>query len=270
MDDGELSRLQNWFDQYVKGFYGIDTVVDANVELKEQHTRNTCGEIRYIASELKLSRNDCLIAQTIGLFHDLGRFEQFRRFRTFVDGISLNHACYSVSLLQEMNLLANLPPEEQETVFTAIHLHNVKALPAHLAPQVLLHARLIRDADKIDIYRVFHDYSELLRDDSESLRANLGLPVTPEFTPSILCALTNRMPIDYGELRTSTDVTLLHLAWVYDINCVPGLRRIKECGHLAWLISHLPDRPELKAAAETVFAYVDRQITSGSTLVENR
>ncbi len=270
MNDSQLSNLKNWFDEYVKGFYGIDAVVDANVELKDQHTRHTCGEMRYLATELKLSHNDCLIAETVALFHDLGRFEQFREYRTFVDAVSVNHACHSVGLLAELGLLAGLPAEEQETIFAAIRLHNVKTLPTDLAPGTLLHARLIRDADKIDIYRVFHHYFELLRDDPESLKANLDLPITSEFTPSVLQALLGRATIDYSQLRTSTDVTLLHLAWVYDINFVPGLRRIKERGHLAELVSHLADHPDLKAAVRKVFAYVDEQMASGALLAAGR
>lgn len=264
MNDSQLTKLKNWFDEYVKGFYGIDAVVDMNVELKDQHTRNTCGEMRYLTTEMKLPHNDCLIAETVALFHDLGRFEQFRRHRTFVDAVSVNHACHSVKLLSEMDLLAALPSQERETILTAIRLHNAKTLPADLSPEALLHARLIRDADKIDIYRVFHHYFELLRDDQESLKANLDLPVTSEFTPSILQALLDRTTIDYAQLRTSTDVTLLHLAWVYDINFVPGLRRIKERGHLAELVSHLGDHPDLAAAVKKVFAYVDERIASGS------
>ena len=267
VNDSQLTELKNWFDDYVRGFYGIDKVVDANIELKDQHTRNTCVEICHIARAMDLSHSDCLIAETVGLLHDVGRFEQFRQYRTFMDSVSLNHACYSASLVEGLALLAHVPADERDIILSAIRLHNVQTLPQDLSPRTLLHARLIRDADKIDIYRVFHHYYELFRADPESFKANLDLPVTSDFTPSILDALVNRRTIDYSQLRTSTDVTLLHLAWVYDINFVPSLRRIRERGHLAELSAGLSEHPGLKAARAGVFAYVDEKIASGGAIV---
>jgi hypothetical protein len=269
VNDSQLLNLKNWFDHYVKAFYGIDEIIDANVELKDQHTRNTCSEMRYITGALDLPHNQCLLAETVALFHDLGRFEQFRDFRTFVDSVSLDHACHSAGLLEKLGLLADLPPEEQQVVTSAVRLHNVKALPAGLGPDVLLYTRLIRDADKMDIFRVFHHYYELLQSDPESFKANLDLPLSTDFTPSILEALLARQPIDYSMLRTSTDVTLLHLAWVYDINFVASLRRIKERGHLAELVSHLPEEKDVRAAVDEVFGYIEKKIASGSILTRD-
>jgi hypothetical protein len=267
VNDSQLLSLKNWFDQYVKAFYGIDAIIDANVELKDQHTSNTCNEMRYITIALNLPHNQRLLAETVALFHDLGRFEQFRDFRTFVDSVSLNHASHSAGLVEKFGLLADLLPEEQQVITSAIRLHNVKALPARLSPEVLLYTRLIRDADKMDIYRVFHHYYDQLRNDPESFKANLDLPVTTDFTPSILNALIDRRPIDYSMLKTSTDVTLLHLAWVYDINFVASLRRIKDRGHLAELVSHLPDdNPLVKAAVKAVFDYIDERVAFGTVL----
>jgi hypothetical protein len=269
VNDSQLLALKVWFDQYVKAFYGIDSVVDANVELKEHHTRNTCGEILYIVDAIDLPHNQKLLAETVALFHDLGRFEQFRQFRTFVDAVSLNHACHSAHLVEKLGLLSDLPASEREVVLDAIRLHNVKAMPADLSPEVLLYARLIRDADKMDIFRVFHHYYELLRDDPENFKANLDLPVTSDFTPTVLQSLLEHRPIDYGMLRTSTDVTLLHLAWIYDINFVASLKRIKGRGHLAELVSHLPDEAGIQAARKAVFAYIEEKLASGAILARD-
>jgi hypothetical protein len=266
LNDSQLSSLKTWFDEYVKGFYGIDSVIDANVELKEHHTRNTCGEVQAIVEAIDLSHNQRLIAETVALFHDLGRFEQFRDYRTFVDSVSLNHGCHSAHLVQKLGLLKDLPLAEQEVICTAIRLHNVKALPDGLSGDVLLYARIIRDADKMDIFRVFHHYYELLRDDPESFKANLDLPVTDDYTRSVLDNLLTRQPIAYSMLRTSTDVTLLHLQWIYDINFVASLKRIKERGHLAELVSHLPDDENIRSAVNTVFGYLDRQVASATIL----
>jgi hypothetical protein len=266
VNDKQLSDLKKWFDDYVKGFYGIDAVIDTNIELKDHHTQSTCGEMRYLTAALGLPHDQCLLGETVALFHDLGRFEQFRDYRTFVDPLSLNHACHSAHLLEKLDLLAELSPDERNIITTAIRLHNTRTLPADLSPEVLLYARLIRDADKMDIYRVFHHYDQLLREDPESLKANLGLPISSDFTPAVLNALRTRDTIDYRQLRTSTDMTLLQLAWIYDINFVASLKRIRDRGHLAELVSRLSNHPDLKAAVNTVFAYIEESIASGAIL----
>jgi HD superfamily phosphodiesterase len=266
MNDRQMAELKKWFDDYVKGFYGIDSVVDSNVALKEQHTRQTCAEVRHLACALDLRPDQRLLAETVALFHDLGRFEQFRDYRTFVDAVSINHARHSAWLLEKLSVLAGLRADERMTVKQAILLHNAKALPANLSAEVMLYSRIIRDADKLDIYRVFHEYYDQLRNDPESLKANLDLPVSDEFTPSILQALLERRPVDYSELRTSTDVTLLHLAWVYDMNFVASLRRVRDEGHLAELVSHLPAHPDIRSATEMVLAYIEEKTASGAVL----
>jgi hypothetical protein len=270
VNDSELAGFKQWFDDYVQGFYDIDPVIDANVELKYQHTLHTCEEMRYLTTALELPHNEHLLAETVALFHDLARFEQFRDYRTFVDAVSLNHGCHAVYLLGKLGLLAALPHQEQDMVTTAIGLHNAKVIPDDLSPEVLLLTRLIRDADKMDIYRIFHHYCEQLRDDPENFKANLDLPVTSEYTPAIMKSLLGRKPIDYSALRTSTDVTILHMAWIYDINFVPSLRRIMDRGHLAELISHMPDDPDVRTAITAVMAYMEEKIASGAILAADR
>ena len=40
---------------------------------------------------LNLEKEDIKLAELIGLLHDIGRFEQLKRFNTFVDKKSINH-----------------------------------------------------------------------------------------------------------------------------------------------------------------------------------
>jgi len=44
VEQKQLDKFRVWFDDYVAGFYGDDEVINANLKLKEKHSRRTCRE----------------------------------------------------------------------------------------------------------------------------------------------------------------------------------------------------------------------------------
>jgi HD superfamily phosphodiesterase len=154
MQKQDLEQFHAWFDSYVSTFYGHDEYINTNLKLKEEHSRLVCEQARYLAGELNLSENQKLLAETIALFHDVGRFKQFVKYKTYNDPKSINHSELAIEVLEKNKVLDILDPKDAEIVNTAIKLHNVKELPANLDDRISLQAKLIRDADKIDIYRV--------------------------------------------------------------------------------------------------------------------
>jgi hypothetical protein len=79
MNKEQLGKIEQWFDGFVAGFYCGDEYVNANIKLKEDHSRRVCDEILFLAEELGLDENKRLLAETIGLLHDAGRFPQGRQ-----------------------------------------------------------------------------------------------------------------------------------------------------------------------------------------------
>ena len=61
--------------------------------------RGTCG----------LTRPGGTVAEAIALFHDVGRFPQYARYKTFRDSISTNHAALGASVLFEQERSGSLP-----------------------------------------------------------------------------------------------------------------------------------------------------------------
>jgi len=45
-----------------------------------------------LGKALDMSNQEMILAETMGLFHDIGRFKQYAVFGTFNDKISVNHA----------------------------------------------------------------------------------------------------------------------------------------------------------------------------------
>jgi len=260
MKQHQLEKFRVWFDDYVAGFYGDDEFVNANIELKQQHSRRTCKEMLYLAEQLNLSSDQKLIAETIALFHDIGRFEQFITYRTYNDPRSTDHSLLGLKVLRRKNILDGVEQKERELIEKAIEYHGRKELPADLDGDQLLFSKLIRDADKIDIFYVVTQYYRQYRDNPQAFKLEVELPDGPGYSKKVVEKVLTGQKIDYTELRTLNDMKLCQLGWVYDVNFTATLKRIKQRNFLQMLIDFLPETGDIKQVEKKVFTYVDSRI----------
>jgi hypothetical protein len=93
--------MKEWFSGYCRSFYTDSMEDNRNFDLKEKHTSLVCTNMNILADSLTLHDNERLTAEAIALFHDVGRFEQYRRYSTFRDDISVNHATLGVRVLAD-------------------------------------------------------------------------------------------------------------------------------------------------------------------------
>ena len=126
---------------------------------KVEHTLRVAENCERIAESLGMGSGDVTFAWFLGLLHDIGRFEQVKRYGTFIDSASVDHAEFGADLLFREKLIdafpaESLPPEELLLLETAIRLHNKLTLPADQDARTRRFCELIRDADKLDIFRV--------------------------------------------------------------------------------------------------------------------
>lgn len=128
---------------------------DDKVRLKIIHTYGVVGQAAGIARRMRLSDEDAELAKLIALLHDLGRFEQLRRFDSF-EPDTMDHAAYGVQVLFEEHRIRKFLPENtwDPIIRTAIAKHSDYCLSGVTDTRTLLHARIIRDADKLDNCRV--------------------------------------------------------------------------------------------------------------------
>lgn len=128
---------------------------NGKIELKIIHTFGVADIMDRLTDALRLNNRQKYLAHICAVFHDIGRFEQLRRYDTFLDHLSVDHAALSCEILMQENILEELPEKEREMVLTAIANHNRFAIEEGLSEDTLLLCKLIRDADKCDIFRVF-------------------------------------------------------------------------------------------------------------------
>jgi hypothetical protein len=255
-----LDNFRCWFDTYTQRFFCEDEHVNAHLRLKQEHTRRTCEEILYLAERLALDGSQKRIAEAIALLHDVGRFPQFAKYRTYNDARSVDHARLSVETLRQEGVLDALRREERQWVETAIECHNQKSLPEDLSGQAMLFAKLIRDADKLDILRLIVELHQHRRDDPDGFWVETELPEEPEVSPEVLEAVMNGRVVEYAKLRTLNDMRLCQIGWVYDMNFAAALERLSERGHLDALFAYLPQTPDVLAVREKIHAYVKTRL----------
>lgn len=263
MQKKDLQQFRAWFDSYVAGFYGDDEYVNTNLKMKEDHTRRVCQETSCLAEALKLSNADMLIAATIALLHDVGRFEQFIVYRTYNDPRSENHCLLGLSVLKKHDVLAPLDQPTRQIIETAIRVHGEKELESSLDERTGLFAKLIRDADKLDIYHVvLENFKRFAASGGECL-IEREFPNEPICSTPVVNAVLNGELIAYPEIKTANDFKLLMIGWVYDVNFCQTLARIREKLYIAQLLARLPRTAEMMEVGKCIFKYVDERIENG-------
>ena len=90
----DFDSAKQVFEKYLDGY---DREND-KVRLKIVHTYGVVEQSAAIAGRLGLSQEDKELAGIIALLHDIGRFEQLRRFDSFLPD-TMDHASYGVELL---------------------------------------------------------------------------------------------------------------------------------------------------------------------------
>jgi len=206
-----------------------------------------------------LIKNSCLIAKTAALFHDIGRFEQFTRYQTFSDAISENHAELSVKILETEKIFDILTIEEKELIIKVIKYHNMYKLPSDECDRCLMFAKLLRDADKIDIFKVLTDYYKVIdKDLNPAMEHNLLKDKT--YCLKIVEDLRNYKNSSNSLLKTRYDMRLLVLTWIFDVNYNISLKIIKERNYINKILKVLPDNEDMNRIKIALGEYLKNKL----------
>ena len=265
MTRSDIDRLIDWFTTFCAS-YTRDAGDDdrRNYLLKEVHTHRVREAAVAIATELGCDGADLLLAEAIGLLHDVGRFPQYREYRTFKDADSVNHAARSVRVITE----EKHPGRSSCRKSSASSSRAWRSITSTGCRSILderedFFLRLIRDADKLDIWRVFLEYYALPEEERASA-VGLGFPDHPDCSPEILDAITEGEMINLVNVKTLNDFKLLQLSWIFDLNFGPTRRLFRERGYLAAFAAALPTDEGVRNALSILESYLDRTIGADS------
>ena len=230
------SALVNQLEQNIQSTTNDKDIT--NMVLKSDHTLKVLEKTLIILYGENFSSNNELLlsSQLSAIFHDISRFEQLRLYHTFNDAQSFNHAQYSVKILKEENLLSSLPINIQNTVLTSIEHHSSATLPIIETEDTLLCAKILRDADKLDILRIF----ALYLDNPENSAIVYNFKDSGTLTKEVWEHLQNNTIPPNTIMKSSIDYLLSRMQWVYDFNFKTTCIEVKKSLFLEKLKSKLP------------------------------
>ncbi len=254
MKQADLDHFKRWFKEYVARFYKLPDDSIHPILMKEQHTERTCKEILLLGRKSSLNDEDLLLAETAALFHDIGRFPQWKRYATFNDGTSEDHALLGLDVISRHKVLKRIPPEERELICETIRHHNLRKLPTNLSQRQYLFSGLLRDADKLDIWGLVISELEGRGNLVETLAGYL--PISNSFSRDIVAELMEGTVPDYSSVRNRNDMILLRLGWVFDLNFAMSCRLVLERDYVDRLCVHLPVRSEIQDVKEYLISYL--------------
>ncbi|MDO5409519.1 MAG: HD domain-containing protein [Lachnospiraceae bacterium] len=228
----DFEKAKQVFEEYLNGYDREDD----RIKLKIIHTYCVVDCSREIALRMKLSNEDVQLAMLIGLLHDIGRFEQLKRYDSF-EASTMDHAAQGVQTLFEEGMIRQFIQDDQfdELIRTAIAKHSDFKLEGIEDERILLHARLIRDADKLDNYRVKLEETTdtLLRKTPEEIGQEV-------ITDKVFEDACHRKSIFSPDRKTAMDYWVSYIVYIYDINFKETLQIIKEKNYVPAIIHRIP------------------------------
>lgn len=233
----DRKKIREQFEQYVSDY----DLTDPKILLKYIHTGKVAENCDRIAVSLNLTEEDRDIAWAIGMLHDIGRFEQLRRYDTFMDSVSIDHAMFGAELLFQEELIERfeLEPEWYDLMEKAIRNHSLYRLPEGLTEREELFCQIIRDADKVDIYRANYEtgMEAIYNVTTEELKKS---PITPV----VLDAFMEGHTVLRSLKQTPLDHLVGHLALTFELMYPESRKIAQEQGYLWKLAAFQSENPE--------------------------
>ena len=227
---------QQEFESYLNGY---DREND-RIKLKIIHTYGVVKQAEELAGRMHLSAEDTDLARLIALLHDIGRFEQLKRYDSFEPG-TMDHAAYGVKVLFDEGMIRRFLPDDKwdSIIYTAI-------------------AKLIRDEDKLDNCRV-----KLVDSTSTFINVSEEELGTQNITQKVYETVFKNKCILSADRVTQMDYWVSYIVYFFDINFKESFDIIAENDYLNRIIDRIPySNPVTKEQMENIRVYMQNFINS--------
>lgn len=241
--------VKNTFKDYVSSY----DVTDPKIALKISHTYRVAELSDRIARAIGLKGEDVELAWTIGMLHDIARFEQVRIYGSFNDAETVDHANFGVKLLFEDRLIDrfNIDSSWHEIIYIAIKNHNKYRIQEGLSDRELTFCKVIRDADKIDILRVNYDtpIEEIYNTSKEVL-------VNDNISDAVFSAFFENSAVNHAIKETTIDRLVGHISLCFELEYEISRKIVLEQGYLQKLLAFESNNEKTKERLLEIKEYI--------------
>ncbi|MDE6616477.1 MAG: HD domain-containing protein [Lachnospiraceae bacterium] len=252
-------------------------ISDEKIRLKVEHTYRVAGLCDRIARSLGMAEDDINMAWAIGMLHDIGRFDQIRQYGTFSDEDSVDHAHYATELLFGKGMIADYFGSINTGVYhyiengstdgkglsrsldiikKAIYNHSAYRIEEGLDEREVLFCNIIRDADKLDIFKVVNDtpLENIYSINKEEIS-------TTEVTGSVMQALREKHAVLRSLKKTPADYIAAYIALAFELVFPESFYILKEQGYLDNLLDFKTDNQDTKQQFQEIRKIIEEHIT---------
>lgn len=263
----DIDKCKKTFFEYIDKY----DMSDSKISLKVIHTLKVLNVVDYITTKLNLDEENKNLALLIALLHDIGRFEQLRVYSTFDDNKSIDHAEYGVKILFEDGIIKNFTTEEKyyKTIYYAIKNHNKYKIEDGLDDFTLMHAKIIRDADKADNFRV--NNNEDMRTLLDISEIELG---KQEISDEIFNEFLEHKLLDRSKALNEIELWLSNIAFLFDFNYNAGIEYLLKYDYINKLFdrvscSNKETQNKINYLKQDTLAYIENRLNNNNYLAPN-
>lgn len=230
------------------------------IRLKIVHTYAVMDLTKRLCDALHVTEKQTSLAMLIGLLHDIGRFEQYVRYGTFVDYESIDHAKLGCDILFQEGLIRQFVQEDDcdQIIYDAIYEHNKFKVKEGYDEETLFYINMIRDTDKLDNFRVkeTEKVETLLRCEMKDL-------VLEDITPKVYDDFMAHKLIYGPDRQSHLDMWISLAAFIYDFNFPESRDYIRKQDYINRSFDRIhPQREEVKKRYETLRQEANRFLAS--------
>lgn len=236
---------------------------DLGFELKIIHTYHVAENAKKIAEKLNLSKEDIELAELIGILHDIGRFEELKITKE-LNSVKFDHAGHGSKMLFEKGMIRKFIKDNQYDgiIKKAIENHSKLKIEDNLDERTLLHSKIIRDADKIDNYRVKKDekveaiFPKRVNKKEDMEESNLS--------DKVYNTILDKKCVDIYDRVTPLDFWVCILAFTFDLNFDVSYKIVKENDYINVLVDRFEYRDEetknrMEKVRKIINGYIDEK-----------
>ena len=252
----KFQKLKIFFDSYTAEFDLEKEKDQKNIQLKIDHSQRVTKDMSEITAGMQLGLEEKYLAKIIALYHDIGRFKQYRQYKTFSDYKSEDHGELGVELIKENKLIDDLSQNEQNIILKAIGQHNKADLNQKIFnnEREVFFARLIRDADKLDIFNIFVERYKTKSQKDYIIKLSAKAEINEEIYNKVL----KKESINYDKLETIADLKAMQMGWIYDINFKETIEIIKARKYIKIIYNSM----EQNQQAEEIYKQLIKHLNS--------
>lgn len=257
-----LKECRLEFEEYFQTLISDSPESQARVDDIRNHSMRVVNNTQLLAKSILQTDEEKYIAEIIALFHDYGKAVMIVQGTESPINIQHNHAALSAKLIQQMDFYSKLPADVQIIVHKAIESHNKIKLPKLDNEQQSLYARLLRDADKLDIweasYRFFKEKNGL--QPLMTLDLINQVDVSEKILKSIMAGKTAAVE----DMKSMNDYRLLLLSMAFDLNFKYTFRVLSERQFIQKIYETLPKRDQIIDAYRAIKLFVENKFVAAS------